>query len=110
MDNLTTALAALTTLPRSISDQATKMFVKRLLKRLFDGAEDAVVKLSWLALTSLFQALWLLVFQLLAKRAATPAPSRTASTTADADDDDDDDANTSTEALVGGGGACRRPE
>ncbi|OJD30568.1 uncharacterized protein BKCO1_5900010 [Diplodia corticola] len=64
-DSLATLLARLSggLLPQSISDQASKMFVKRLLKHLFDRLEQLFVQLAWAALTGLFQAFWLLVLQ-----------------------------------------------
>lgn len=70
-------------LPQSISDQASKMFVKRLLKHFFDSLEELLVQMCWAALAGLFQAFWLLVFQNVAGRAVSavtsaatsPAPS-----------------------------------
>ncbi|KAK0658730.1 hypothetical protein DIS24_g4470 [Lasiodiplodia hormozganensis] len=70
-------------LPQSVSDQASKMFVKRLLKHFFDRLEELLAQMCWAALAGLFQAFWLLVFQNVAGRAASavtsaatsPAPS-----------------------------------
>ncbi|KAL1639324.1 hypothetical protein SLS58_008037 [Diplodia intermedia] len=76
---------ALRLLPQSVSDQASKMFVKRLLKHLFDRLEQLFAQLCWAALTGLFQAFWLSVLQKVAGRAAvvsavaSPSSSKRAS-------------------------------
>lgn len=69
-------------LPQSVSDQASKMFVKRLLKHFFDRLEELLVQICWAALAGLFQAFWLLVFQNVAGRAASAVTSSAATSPA----------------------------
>ncbi|KAF9630869.1 hypothetical protein BFW01_g1431 [Lasiodiplodia theobromae] len=76
--NLFTRLSGL--LPQSVSDQASKMFVKRLLKHFFDRLEELLIQMCWAALAGLFQAFWLLVFQNVAGRAAASAVTSPAAT------------------------------
>ncbi|KAF4536243.1 uncharacterized protein LTHEOB_2004 [Lasiodiplodia theobromae] len=69
-------------LPQSVSDQASKMFVKRLLKHFFDRLEELLAQMCWAALAGLFQAFWLLVFQNVAGRAASAVTSSAATSPA----------------------------
>ncbi|GME39869.1 uncharacterized protein LTHEOB_2004 [Neofusicoccum parvum] len=101
MDSFTNTLAAFTRLlPHSVSDQASKMFVKRLLKAFFDRVEELIYRILWVALSGLFQTFWLLVFQRVVRRVTTPAASSASSVASSSSGSSTDDVADQTSQML----------